>query len=171
MLSGLALHSNIACLADGHVVLSDKGADDGAVGEVVFRHALAVLMCATYRNQLLNVCVRPGLVAIALHMAPSFRKGALGAAGSAPCAISWERSARFLGLPVGAVRHCYIWDVLGGRGDILLDFFWFIYPLILLWDLIVEFNACSEKLQAPSFLFCALSTCCSVVVSAVVCML
>lgn len=51
------------------------GVEDGAVGEIVFRRALAVLMCATYRNQLLNVFVRPALVAIALQMTPSFRKG------------------------------------------------------------------------------------------------
>ncbi|XP_005491172.4 dihydroxyacetone phosphate acyltransferase isoform X2 [Zonotrichia albicollis] len=74
VLSGLTLHSNIAGLVDGHVVLNDKGVEDGAVGEIVFRHALAVLMCATYRNQLLNVFVRPALVAVALQMAPSFRK-------------------------------------------------------------------------------------------------
>lgn len=78
VLSGLTLHSNIAHLVDGHVVLNAKGGEDGAVGEIVFRHALAVLMCATYRNQLLNVFVRPGLVAAALQMAPSFRKGVLG---------------------------------------------------------------------------------------------
>ncbi|XP_031958250.1 dihydroxyacetone phosphate acyltransferase isoform X3 [Corvus moneduloides] len=74
VLSGLTLHSNIACLVDGHVVLNDKGVEDGAVGEIVFRRALAMLMCATYRNQLLNVFVRPALVAIALQMTPSFRK-------------------------------------------------------------------------------------------------
>ncbi|NXH27331.1 GNPAT acyltransferase, partial [Myiagra hebetior] len=74
VLSGLTLHSNVAGLVDGQVVLSDKGAEDGALGEAVFRRALAVLLCATYRNQLLNVFVRPALVAVALHMAPSFRK-------------------------------------------------------------------------------------------------
>ncbi|NXA38173.1 GNPAT acyltransferase, partial [Eudromia elegans] len=72
--SGLALHSNIARLAEGHVVLSDTGAEDGAVEDVVFRRALAILMCATYRNQLLNVFVRPSLVAVALQMTHSFRK-------------------------------------------------------------------------------------------------
>ncbi|XP_061846909.1 dihydroxyacetone phosphate acyltransferase isoform X2 [Colius striatus] len=74
VLSGLALHSNIACLVDGHVVLHDKGVEDGAIGEVVFKRALAVLTCATYRNQLLNVFVRPSLVAMALQMTRSFRK-------------------------------------------------------------------------------------------------
>ncbi|NXS12001.1 GNPAT acyltransferase, partial [Neodrepanis coruscans] len=74
VLSGLTLHSNIARLVDGHVVLNDKGMEDGAVGEIIFKHALAILICATYRNQLLNVFVRPSLVALALQMTRSFRK-------------------------------------------------------------------------------------------------
>ncbi|XP_069656890.1 dihydroxyacetone phosphate acyltransferase isoform X2 [Haliaeetus albicilla] len=74
VLSGLTLHANIARLVDGHVVLNDKGLEDGAVGEIVFKRALAILMCATYRNQLLNVFVRPSLVAVALQMTRSFRK-------------------------------------------------------------------------------------------------
>lgn len=78
VMSGLTLHSNVARLVDGHVVLNDKGVEDGAVGEIVFKRALAILMCATYRNQLLNVFVRPSLVAVALQMTRSFRKGTLG---------------------------------------------------------------------------------------------
>ncbi|NXT30858.1 GNPAT acyltransferase, partial [Pelecanoides urinatrix] len=74
VVSGLTLHSNIARLVDGHVVLNDKGVEDGAVEEIVFKRALAILMCATYRNQLLNVFVRPSLVAVALQMTRSFRK-------------------------------------------------------------------------------------------------
>ncbi|KAI6071930.1 Dihydroxyacetone phosphate acyltransferase [Aix galericulata] len=72
--SALALHSNIARLVNGHVVLNDKGEEDGAVGEIVFKRALAILMCGNYRNQLLNVFVRPSLVALALQMTRSFRK-------------------------------------------------------------------------------------------------
>ncbi|NXP46746.1 GNPAT acyltransferase, partial [Heliornis fulica] len=74
VVSSLTLHSNIARLVDGRVVLNDKGVEDGAMGEIVFKHALAILMCATYRNQLLNVFVRPSLVALALQMTRSFRK-------------------------------------------------------------------------------------------------
>ncbi|NXP08863.1 GNPAT acyltransferase, partial [Thinocorus orbignyianus] len=74
VMSGLTLHSNIARLVDGHVVLNDNGVEDGAVGEIVFKRALAILMCGTYRNQLLNVFVRPSLVAVALQMTHSFRK-------------------------------------------------------------------------------------------------
>uniref|UniRef100_A0A8C3CTW3 Dihydroxyacetone phosphate acyltransferase n=1 Tax=Cairina moschata TaxID=8855 RepID=A0A8C3CTW3_CAIMO len=72
--SALALHSNIARLVNGHVVLNDKGEEDGAIGEIVFKRALAILMCGNYRNQLLNVFVRPSLVALALQMTRSFRK-------------------------------------------------------------------------------------------------
>ncbi|XP_054678649.1 dihydroxyacetone phosphate acyltransferase isoform X3 [Grus americana] len=74
VVSSLTLHSNIARLVDGRVVLNDKGVEDGAVGEIVFKRALAILMCATYRNQLLNVFVRPSLVAVALQMTRSFRR-------------------------------------------------------------------------------------------------
>ncbi|XP_035394866.1 dihydroxyacetone phosphate acyltransferase isoform X1 [Cygnus atratus] len=74
VMSALALHSNIARLVNGHVVLNDKGEEDGAAGEIVFKRALAILMCGTYRNQLLNVFVRPSLVALALQMTRSFRK-------------------------------------------------------------------------------------------------
>lgn len=78
VMSGLTLHSNIARLINGHVVLNDKGVEDGAVGEIVFKRALVILMCSTYRNQLLNVFVRPSLVALALQMTRSFRKGKCG---------------------------------------------------------------------------------------------
>ncbi|NWW82999.1 GNPAT acyltransferase, partial [Climacteris rufus] len=74
VLSGLALHSNIARLAEGRVLLKAEAAAGGGAGAAVFGRALALLQCATYRNQLLNVCVRPGLVALALRMAPAFRK-------------------------------------------------------------------------------------------------
>ena len=77
-MSGLTLHSNIARLINGHVVLNDTGVEDGAVGEIVFKRALVILMCSTYRNQLLNVFVRPSLVALALQMTRSFRKGKCG---------------------------------------------------------------------------------------------
>ncbi|NWU91581.1 GNPAT acyltransferase, partial [Upupa epops] len=74
VMASLTLHSNIARLVKGHVVLNDKGVEDGAIGEIVFKRALAILMCTTYRNQLLNVFVRPSLVAVALQMTRSFRK-------------------------------------------------------------------------------------------------
>ncbi|KYO18765.1 dihydroxyacetone phosphate acyltransferase isoform X2 [Alligator mississippiensis] len=72
--SCLALHSNIFILVNGHVVLNDKGSEGGAMEELVFKQALAILMCGSYRNQLLNLFVRPALVSVALQMTQSFRK-------------------------------------------------------------------------------------------------
>ncbi|XP_019382762.1 PREDICTED: dihydroxyacetone phosphate acyltransferase isoform X1 [Gavialis gangeticus] len=72
--SCLTLHSNIFILVNGHVVLNDKDNEGGATEELVFKQALTVLMCGSYRNQLLNVFVRPALVSVALQMTQSFRK-------------------------------------------------------------------------------------------------
>ncbi|XP_044866831.1 dihydroxyacetone phosphate acyltransferase isoform X1 [Mauremys mutica] len=72
--SSLALHSNIVSLVNGQVVLNDVRVEDGATEELVFKRALSILMCGAYRNQLLNVFVRPSLVAVALQMKQSFRK-------------------------------------------------------------------------------------------------
>ncbi|XP_028579805.2 dihydroxyacetone phosphate acyltransferase isoform X2 [Podarcis muralis] len=72
--SSLALHSNIVSLVNGQVVLNDKDMEAGATEELVFKQALAVLMCGSYRNQLLNVFVRPALVALALQMTHCSRK-------------------------------------------------------------------------------------------------
>lgn len=137
-MSGLTLHSNVARLVDGHVVLNDKGVEDGSVGEVVFKRALAVLMCATYRNQLLNVFVRPSLVAVALQMTRSFRKGTLGwlwePSVFAPCAFNWEEhkfletasgSQDTLGIRSRGIR----WMCCEGMGIFCLPFL-FIYPLL-----------------------------------------
>ena len=43
--------------------------------ESVFRHASAVLMCASYRNQALHVFTRPALVALAITASTEPRKG------------------------------------------------------------------------------------------------
>ncbi|XP_050805024.1 dihydroxyacetone phosphate acyltransferase isoform X1 [Gopherus flavomarginatus] len=72
--SSLALHSNIVSLVNGQVVLNDVRMENGATEELVFKQALSILMCGAYRNQLLNVFVRPSLVAVALQMTQSFRK-------------------------------------------------------------------------------------------------
>uniref|UniRef100_A0A8D0G1J8 Dihydroxyacetone phosphate acyltransferase n=1 Tax=Sphenodon punctatus TaxID=8508 RepID=A0A8D0G1J8_SPHPU len=72
--SSLALHSNIVNLVNDQVVLNDQGMEAGTTEEVVFKRALSILMCGAYRNQLLNVFVRPSLVAVALQMTHNFRK-------------------------------------------------------------------------------------------------
>lgn len=48
--------------------------DSELVDGLIFQH-ITLLMCLAYRNQLLNVFVRPSLVAMALQMTPGFRKG------------------------------------------------------------------------------------------------
>lgn len=73
--SALALHSNVASIVNDHVVLNDQGMEPNAPEELVFKKALSILLCGCYRNQLLNIFVRPALVALALQMTHSSRKG------------------------------------------------------------------------------------------------
>ncbi|XP_054432716.1 dihydroxyacetone phosphate acyltransferase [Pteronotus mesoamericanus] len=71
--ASILLHANVASLVRDRVVLNaDRGDSDVADG-LTHRH-VTLLMCSAYRNQLLNVFVRPSLVALALQMAPGFRK-------------------------------------------------------------------------------------------------
>ncbi|XP_069091117.1 dihydroxyacetone phosphate acyltransferase isoform X4 [Pleurodeles waltl] len=73
--SSLAVHSNIFSILDGRVVLLDEG-DSATVltEELVMKNAVTRLMCAFYRNQMVNIFVRPALVVIALQMAENSRK-------------------------------------------------------------------------------------------------
>ena len=72
--SNLLLHSNIASLVKDQVVLNVDSGDSEVVHGLLFQH-ITLLMCSAYRNQLLNIFVRPSLVAMALHMTPGLRKG------------------------------------------------------------------------------------------------
>ncbi|XP_072849912.2 dihydroxyacetone phosphate acyltransferase isoform X2 [Pogona vitticeps] len=72
--SALALHCNVASIVNGQVVLSDQGVESSVPEEPVFKKALSILLCGCYRNQLLNVFVRPAFVALALQMTHSSRK-------------------------------------------------------------------------------------------------
>ncbi|XP_078505210.1 dihydroxyacetone phosphate acyltransferase isoform X1 [Lissotriton helveticus] len=75
VLSSLAVHSNIFCLLNGRVHLLDERDSDAVLTEeLVMKNAVTTLMCASYRNQMVNVFVRPALVAIALQMAENSRK-------------------------------------------------------------------------------------------------
>ncbi|KAM4043279.1 dihydroxyacetone phosphate acyltransferase-like [Anomaloglossus baeobatrachus] len=65
------LHSNIMRLADGEVILYENRPDDVITEEQVFTRAATLLMCASYRNQLVNVYVRPALVVLACKMSTS----------------------------------------------------------------------------------------------------
>lgn len=71
--SSLALHANIVSLVNGQVVLKDEGRL-GEAEELVFKQALPIFLCGSYRNQLLNIFVRPALVALALQMTLTSRK-------------------------------------------------------------------------------------------------
>uniref|UniRef100_A0ABI7XLA5 Dihydroxyacetone phosphate acyltransferase n=1 Tax=Felis catus TaxID=9685 RepID=A0ABI7XLA5_FELCA len=71
--SNLLLHSNIASLVKDQVVLNVDSGDSEVVHGLLFQH-ITLLMCSAYRNQLLNIFVRPSLVAMALHMTPGLRK-------------------------------------------------------------------------------------------------
>ncbi|GAB5578367.1 dihydroxyacetone phosphate acyltransferase isoform X1 [Prionailurus iriomotensis] len=71
--SSLLLHSNIASLVKDQVVLNVDSGDSEVVHGLLFQH-ITLLMCSAYRNQLLNIFVRPSLVAMALHMTPGLRK-------------------------------------------------------------------------------------------------
>uniref|UniRef100_H9EVX3 Dihydroxyacetone phosphate acyltransferase n=1 Tax=Macaca mulatta TaxID=9544 RepID=H9EVX3_MACMU len=71
--ASILLHSNIASLVRDQVILKVDSGDSEVVDGLIFQH-ITLLMCSAYRNQLLNVFVRPSLVAMALQMTPGFRK-------------------------------------------------------------------------------------------------
>nr|XP_023652940.1 dihydroxyacetone phosphate acyltransferase isoform X2 [Paramormyrops kingsleyae] len=74
--SGLALHPNLVCTERGRVRLATepKGPGARAPEEDLFNHAVTVLSCASYRNQVLHVFLRPALLAMAMDVAPTSRK-------------------------------------------------------------------------------------------------
>ncbi|XP_075388144.1 dihydroxyacetone phosphate acyltransferase isoform X3 [Tenrec ecaudatus] len=67
--ASILLHSNIASLVKDQVIVKEDSEHQG----LICQH-FTLLMCSAYRNQLLNVFVRPSLVAVALQMTPGFRK-------------------------------------------------------------------------------------------------
>ncbi|XP_004028625.3 dihydroxyacetone phosphate acyltransferase [Gorilla gorilla gorilla] len=71
--ASILLHCNIASLVKDQVLLKVDSGDSEVVDGLMFQH-ITLLMCSAYRNQLLNIFVRPSLVAIALQMTPGFRK-------------------------------------------------------------------------------------------------
>ncbi|XP_035137433.2 dihydroxyacetone phosphate acyltransferase isoform X2 [Callithrix jacchus] len=71
--ASILLHSNIASLVRDQVILKVDSRDSEVVDGLIFQH-ITLLMCSAYRNQLLNIFVRPSLVAIALQMTPGYRK-------------------------------------------------------------------------------------------------
>ncbi|XP_012870175.1 PREDICTED: dihydroxyacetone phosphate acyltransferase isoform X1 [Dipodomys ordii] len=71
--SSFLLHSNLVSLVGDQVALHMKLEDSEVVDGLLVQH-ITLLMCSAYRNQLLNIFLRPSLVAVALQMTPGFRK-------------------------------------------------------------------------------------------------
>ncbi|XP_075718816.1 dihydroxyacetone phosphate acyltransferase-like [Rhinoderma darwinii] len=69
--ASIDLHSNIMKLAEGQVILFEMRPNDNLTEEQVFIRAISLLMCASYRNQMVNTYVRPALVVLACKMASS----------------------------------------------------------------------------------------------------
>ncbi|XP_052442719.1 dihydroxyacetone phosphate acyltransferase [Carassius gibelio] len=74
--SSLALHRHLLSVSAGHVQLSvaDAPGIESTPEEAVFHRAVVVLSCASYRNQILHVFLRPALLAMAMQSANSNRK-------------------------------------------------------------------------------------------------
>lgn len=72
----LALHTHLLTVSAGHVQLSVTEAlgVETTPEEAVFHRAVVVLSCASYRNQILHVFLRPALLAVAMQSANSNRK-------------------------------------------------------------------------------------------------
>ncbi|KAK1328006.1 hypothetical protein QTO34_012428 [Cnephaeus nilssonii] len=90
------------------VVLKVDARDSEVVDGLIYQH-ITLLMCSAYRNQLLNVFVRPSLVALALQVAAGGRKE------DVYCCFRFLRdvlSDEFIFLPGNAVKDfeegCYL---------------------------------------------------------------
>uniref|UniRef100_A0A8C1Z7T7 Glyceronephosphate O-acyltransferase n=1 Tax=Cyprinus carpio TaxID=7962 RepID=A0A8C1Z7T7_CYPCA len=72
----LALHRRLLSVSAGQVQLSvtDGPQVETTPEEAVFQRAVVVLSCASYRNQILHVFLRPALLAVAMQSANSNRK-------------------------------------------------------------------------------------------------
>ncbi|XP_055003068.1 dihydroxyacetone phosphate acyltransferase [Sorex araneus] len=71
--SSIALHSNVVNLANDQVILKVDSDDSEMVHGLMFRH-ITLLTFSAYRNQLLNIFVRPSFIAMALQMISGCRK-------------------------------------------------------------------------------------------------
>ncbi|XP_024842488.1 dihydroxyacetone phosphate acyltransferase isoform X2 [Bos indicus x Bos taurus] len=106
--SSILLHSNIVSLVKDRVILKMECGDSELVDGLIFQH-ITLLMCLAYRNQLLNVFVRPSLVAMALQMTPGFRKEDVYSCFRFLCSVF---SDEFIFLPGNALKDfeegCYL---------------------------------------------------------------
>ncbi|ELR59673.1 Dihydroxyacetone phosphate acyltransferase, partial [Bos mutus] len=106
--SSILLHSNIVSLVKDRVILKMECGDSELVDGLIFQH-ITLLMCLAYRNQLLNIFVRPSLVAMALQMTPGFRKEDVYSCFRFLCSVF---SDEFIFLPGNALKDfeegCYL---------------------------------------------------------------
>ncbi|XP_029100926.1 dihydroxyacetone phosphate acyltransferase [Monodon monoceros] len=106
--SSLLLHSNIVSLVKDRVTLKVDSGGPEVVDGLVFQH-ITLLVCSAYRNQLLNIFVRPSLVAVALQMTPGFRKEDVYSCFRFLCSVF---SDEFIFLPGNALKDfeegCYL---------------------------------------------------------------
>uniref|UniRef100_A0A8B9JJC1 Glyceronephosphate O-acyltransferase n=1 Tax=Astyanax mexicanus TaxID=7994 RepID=A0A8B9JJC1_ASTMX len=74
--SSLVLHKNLVCVSGGRVrlVVDEPSGAELSTNEMAFNQAVSVLSCASYRNQILHLFVRPALLAVALQTANSNRR-------------------------------------------------------------------------------------------------
>ncbi|XP_059838189.1 dihydroxyacetone phosphate acyltransferase [Hypanus sabinus] len=72
--SNLALHHSIVKTIKNQVMLCQEDTPAKFTVEKIFKHTVSVLMCASYRNQILHVFVRPALIAIAFQSTQSCRR-------------------------------------------------------------------------------------------------
>ncbi|KAG2468769.1 GNPAT acyltransferase, partial [Polypterus senegalus] len=72
--SSISLHHSIVRNIGGRVTLIEEKQESSNLEHQLFNYAATVLMCASYRNQILHIFVRPALVAISVHSVGSSRK-------------------------------------------------------------------------------------------------
>ncbi|KAG8444234.1 hypothetical protein GDO86_009428 [Hymenochirus boettgeri] len=72
--SSLDLHSNIFNVVDGHVSLLNHKHTGALTEDLICKQAVSFLICASYRNQMINVCVRPALVVLACEIVQSIKR-------------------------------------------------------------------------------------------------
>lgn len=73
--SSLALHHGLVQATGGRVRLVEGPQDPASPEEALFNRAVGVLSCASYRNQILHVFLRPALAAVALETVNTSRNG------------------------------------------------------------------------------------------------
>ncbi|KAM4040273.1 LOW QUALITY PROTEIN: dihydroxyacetone phosphate acyltransferase-like [Anomaloglossus baeobatrachus] len=73
--SSVSLHSNIMAIVDRLIILLEHNGTEAAfTEELVTKQAHTFLTCASYRNKMINLFIRPALVVLACKTAQSFDK-------------------------------------------------------------------------------------------------